>query len=161
MIPESLHQNAAAMAVAERFGAALLGGHAERSEPTLFLAADAVAEVCGFLKSQCGFVRLSGLTAVDWFPDSPRFEVVYLLHSVERNERLRLKCKVGEGQAVDSVAGIWRSADWHEREVFDMFGIPFVNHPNLRRILMPADWDGHPLRKDYPVHGRKYSYKDE
>jgi len=99
---------------------------------------------------------------VDWHPADPRFEVVYLLHSLEKNARLRLKCWISGSQCeIDSVTGVWRGADWYEREVFDMFGIGFRNHPDLRRILMPNDWEGNPLRKDYPVHGYKYSYKNE
>jgi NADH-quinone oxidoreductase subunit C len=99
---------------------------------------------------------------VDWHPADPRFEVVYLLHSMGRNQRLRLKCWVSEQAAeIDSVTGVWRSAKWYEREVFDLFGIRFRNHPDLRRIMMPDDWEGHPLRKDYPVHGHKYSYPNE
>jgi len=97
----------------------------------------------------------------------PRFEVVYHLHSMPRpgitqDERLRLKCKVGgDRPEVESVWSVWPCADWYEREIFDLFGIGFRNHPNLSRILMPEDWQGHPLRKDYPVHGYKYSYKSE
>ena len=78
------------------------------------------------------------------------------------NERLRLKCRVsGDAAEIDSVYPVWRAANWYEREVFDLFGIRFRNHPNLTRIMMPDDWEGHPLRKDFPVHGHKYSYKDE
>ena len=101
------------------------------------------------------------MTAVDWHPAEPRFEVVYHLHSIERNERLRVKCRLsGANPEIDSVYRVWRGADWYEREVFDMFGIRFRNHPNLVRILMPVDWEGYPLRKDYPVHGYKYSYRE-
>ena len=121
-----------------------------------------IVELCRYFKDEEKYIRLSGLTAVDWHPSEPRFEVVYLLHSIERNHRLRIKCKVsGVNPEIDSVYSVWRSADWHEREVFDMFGISFRNHPNLVRILMPLDWDGNPLRKDYPVHGYKYSYPNE
>ena len=92
----------------------------------------------------------------------PWFEIVYHLHSLERNERLRLKCKVdGANPEIDSVYSVWRGADWYEREIFDLFGVKFRNHPNLIRILMPDAWEGHPLRKDYPVHGYKYSYPNE
>jgi NADH-quinone oxidoreductase subunit C len=88
--------------------------------------------------------------------------VVYQLHSIGKNQRLRIKCRLaGANPEIDSVTGVWRSANWYEREVYDLFGVRFRNHPNLVRILMPVDWDGHPLRKDYPVHGYKYSYPGE
>jgi NADH-quinone oxidoreductase subunit C len=106
-------------------------------------------------------VRLGGITAVDWWPRSPRFEVVYLVQSLHDKSRLRLMVRLKEGEEIDSVTPVWRGANWYERETFDMFGIVFRNHPNLERIMMPADWEGYPLRKDYPIHGHKYSYKDE
>jgi NADH-quinone oxidoreductase subunit C len=87
--------------------------------------------------------------------------VIYLLHSIRNNRRLRIKLHVAEGEELDSVTPIWTAANWYEREVFDLFGIPFKDHPNLERIMMPADWEGHPLRKDYPKHGYKYSYSEE
>ena len=112
------------------------------------------------------FTFLAELTAVDVWPKEPRFEVIYQLHSIEKNQRLRLKCLLSgvtspDLPEIDSVTGVWRGANWYEREVFDMFGIGFRNHPNLVRILMPTDWEGYPLRKDYPVHGYKYSYPSE
>ena len=161
MIPDQLKDSPVTAALDARFGVSIEGGHAERNEPTLFVAAPAIVEVCRYLKHEQGFIRLSGLTAVDWHPATPRFEIVYLIHSIEKNLRLRLKCKVAEGAEIDSVIPVWRSANWYEREVFDMFGVTFRNHPDMRRILMPADWEGHPLRKDYPVHGYKYSYQNE
>lgn len=162
MLPDTLKENASARALDAVFASAITGGHAERGEPTLFIAAAHIVDVCRFLKQEQEFVRLSSITAVDWLPAEPRFEVVYNLHSVRRNQRLRLKCWVAEAQAeIDSLTGVWRSANWYEREVFDLFGIRFRNHPDLRRILMPTDWEGHPLRKDYPVHGYKYTYQNE
>ena len=93
------------------------------------------------------FTRLAGLTAVDYWPDAPRFAVVYLLHSLEKSLSLRLLLRLaGDAPSVASVVEVFPSANWHEREVFDMFGIHFVGHPDLRRLLMPADWQGHPLR---------------
>ena len=94
---------------------------------------------------------LSDLTAVDRFHDHPRFEVVYHLYSLQFKRRIRLKLQVEEGEAVQSVTPVWSSANWHEREVYDMFGVGFDGHPDLQRILMPEGWEGHPLRKDYPV----------
>lgn len=162
MLPDTLKEHPVAAAIDARFADAITGGHNDRNEPTLFIAPGRIVEVCRFLKNDQGFVRLSGITAVDWHPNDPRFEIVYLLHSIAKNARLRLKCWVSEASAeLDSVTGIWRAADWYEREIFDMFGVSFRNHQDLRRILMPSDWQGHPLRKDYPVHGYKYSYKNE
>jgi NADH-quinone oxidoreductase subunit C len=128
-------------------------------ETTLIVDPARIADLCRYLKDSEKFIRLSGITAVDLYPGEPRFEVVYHLHSLERNQRLRLKCRLaGAAPEIDSATGVWRGANWYEREVFDMFGIVFRNHPNLVRILMPTDWEGYPLRKDYPVHGYKYSY---
>ena len=113
-----------------------------------------LSAACAFLKQNLKFERLSTVTAVDRYPSEPRFELVYHVHSVARNERLRLKCHLsGDNPEIDSVTVIWRSANWYEREVFDLFGIRFRNHPDLRRILMPDEWEGHPLRKDYPITG--------
>lgn len=121
-----------------------------------------IVDLCRYLKQEQKYVRLSTVTAVDWHPSEPRFEVVYHLHSLERNLRLRLKCRLsGNNPEIDSVTPVWSGANWYEREVFDMFGIKFRNHPNLVRILMPTDWEGFPLRKDYPVHGYKYGYGNE
>jgi len=161
MVPDQLKDHPDAAALEAQFAGAVIGGHAEHNEPTLFIDPARIVDVCRFLKAQ-GYVRLSGITAVDWSPADPRFEVVYLLHSIQRNARLRLKCWVSETECeIDSVTSVWRCADWYEREVFDMFGVRFRNHPDLRRILMPNDWEGHPLRKDYPIHGYKYGYQNE
>ena len=162
MLPENLKDNSIAAAVDAFDSEAIRAGNTDRSELTLEIAAGKIASVCGFLKYDQKFVRLSTVTAVDRYPAEPRFEVVYHLHSIERNERVRLKCRLrGEDPAIESVTGVWRGANWYEREVFDFFGIRFRNHPDLRRIMMPDDWEGHPLRKDYPVHGYKYSYPNE
>ena len=95
----------------------------------------------------------SDLTANDWMPREPRFDVIYCLYSTRRRHRVRVKVRLPDGEAVASATGVWPAANWLEREVFDMFGIPFEGHPDLRRILMPEDWQGHPQRKDYPLEG--------
>jgi NADH-quinone oxidoreductase subunit C len=145
---------------------AILESTEAHGETTLIADPARIVDLCRYLKDSEKFIRLSGVTALDLYPGEPRFEVIYHLHSLERNQRLRLKCRLSGSNApdapeIDSVTGVWRGANWYEREVFDMFGIVFRNHPNLVRILMPIDWEGHPLRKDYPVHGYKYSYPSE
>lgn len=131
-------------------------------ETTVIADPARIVDLCRYLKNDEKYIRLSGITAVDWHPAEPRFEVVYHLHSLERNLRLRVKCRVsGTNPEIESATSVWRGANWYEREVYDMFGITFRNHPDLQRILLPTDWEGHPLRKDYPVHGYKYSYPNE
>jgi len=131
-------------------------------ETTHIIDPNQIVAACRYFKDQENYVRLSSITAVDWLPATPRFELVYHLHSLEPYRRLRLKCKVGgDKPEIASVTSVWRAADWYEREIWDMFGIHVLNHPDLQRILMPTDWEGHPLRKDYPVHGYKYSYSNE
>ena len=156
MLPENLRQHAVASAV-EAFDAdAVTGGNSDRGELTLEISASKIASVCGFLKYDQKFVRLSSVTAVDRYPQEPRFDLVYHLHSVELNQRIRLKSRIsGTDPAIDSVTSVWRSANWYEREVFDLFGISFHGHPDLTRILMPDDWEGHPLRKDYDILGKR------
>jgi NADH-quinone oxidoreductase subunit C len=156
MLPDSLREHATASEVANFDAEAVTGGKYDRGELTLEIAPERIVAVCGFLKYERDFVRLSSVTAVDRFPSEPRFEVVYHLHAVERKERLRLKCRIsGVEPEIESVTSVWRSANWYEREVFDLFGVQFRNHPNLKRIMMPEGWEGHPLRKDYPVTGTR------
>jgi len=161
MLPDKLSKYPVAAALAKSYSGAITDGHDEHGELTIFIAPPAIVDVCRFLKDEQKFIRLSGITGVDWWPDEPRFEVVYLLHSLSENQRLRLKCRVRENEEIESVTSVWRAANWYERETFDFFGVRFKNHPDLTRIMMPADWEGHPLRKDYPVHGHKYSYQNE
>jgi NADH-quinone oxidoreductase subunit C len=162
MLPDNLGEIPVAALIEAVEPGAVLGGALAHGESTLEIRADKLVAVCRFLKDQQQFARLADLTAVDCHTREPRFEVIYHLHSIDRNQRLRLKCRLPEAAAeVDSITSVWRSANWHEREIFDLFGIVFRGHPNLCRIMLPEDWEGHPLRKDYPVHGYRYSYKDE
>ena len=127
-----------------------------RGEVTLFIRRESLRSVCEFLHGAPGlnFKYLSDLTSVDRYPSEPRFEVVYHLLSLAPYQRLRLKVRVpGDNPKIESVVAIWPGANAFEREVFDLMGIQFEGHPFLRRILMPEDWQGHPLRKDYPTAG--------
>lgn len=162
MITEDVRNFSAAAAALEHHDAsAITGGAIQSGQLFLLIEPARIVDVCRFLKTS-RHMRLSGVTALDWHPLEPRFEVVYLLHSIDKNERIRLKCKLGGERAeIDSVTSIWKGANWYEREVFDLFGITFRNHPDMKRIMMPEGWEGHPLRKDYPTHGFKYSYSDE
>jgi|SRR5579871_755437 len=154
MIPEEIKALPVVGALTGALPESIVSGKAGRGELTLEVAAEKIVAVCEFLKNEQKFVRVSTVTGVDWYPEEPRFEVVYHLHSPERNERLRLKCRLpGENPEIDSVTGVWRGANWYERETFDLFGIRFRNHPDLRRIMLPEGWVGYPLRKDYPVTG--------
>ena len=122
-----------------------------RGQNYLILPRESLLPAARYLKAECGFNMLADLTAVDYPKKEKRFEVVYQLYSFSRNERLRVKAPLGEGETIESVISVWAGADWLEREVFDMFGIRFDHHPNLRRILLPDEWQGHPLRKDYGI----------
>ena len=128
----------------------------DREELTIWVEKGSIREACAILRDdpECPFNYLCDLTAVDWYPSEPRFEVVYHLLSIPKKERVRLKVKLdGSSPAIESVTSVWPSANFYEREVFDLFGVRFTGHPNLKRIMMPDDWEGHPLRKDYPVEG--------
>jgi NADH-quinone oxidoreductase subunit C len=132
------------------------GVNFDRDEMTIYVERSAIREACVLLKEDpaCPFNVFSDLTCVDWYPSEPRFEVVYHLLSIPNKERVRLKVKLNSSSlAVESITSIWPGANYLEREVFDLFGIRFTGHPYLRRILMPEDWEGYPLRKDYPVEG--------
>jgi len=136
-----------------------------RGENTYFVAPANIVEILKILKEEFGFTYLVDLTAVDFLGiKTPRFEIVYYLHrfgeEYDENIRVRIKAQITEEDAaVDSVTSIWIGADWLEREVFDMFGIVFKGHPDLRRILMPEDYDEYPLRKDFNVRNREPSKK--
>ena len=145
-------------AVVEALQTALPGAVEEttefRDETTLVVGRERVLEVLAYLRDGATprFEVLTDLTAVDRLPAVPRFEVVYLLTAYAPPARLRLKTRLAEADPVaPSATGLWPAADWLEREVYDLFGIRFAGHPDLTRILLPDDWEGHPLRKDYPL----------
>lgn len=150
----------------EQCGEALREVKVWRNETTVILSPQDLVRVCRFLRDDpdLAFDFLSDVTGVDRLKlpqASPRFEVVYNLYSLQHRRRLRLKVRVDEGEAVPTVTGVWETANWHEREVYDLFGVPFEGHPDLRRILMPDDWEGHPLRKDYPVEASPRWWEEE
>jgi len=136
--------------------AAVEGAKFDREEMSIFIERSSIREACALLRDDpgCPFTFLSDVTCVDWYPSEPRFEVIYHLLSIPKKERVRLKVRLGnDSPSLESVTSIWPSANYFEREVFDLFGIRFTGHPYLRRIQMPENWEGHPLRKDYPVEG--------
>jgi NADH-quinone oxidoreductase subunit C len=137
-------------------GAALEAGRSV-DFATIYVPADRLVETCKALRDtpSLDFKVLTEITAADYLPREPRYEVVYHLLSILKRLRLRLKVRVAGDGALPTVQGVWRGAGWPEREVWDMFGIVFDDHGDLRRLLMPEDWEGHPARKDYPVQIRK------
>jgi NADH-quinone oxidoreductase subunit C len=122
-----------------------------RGQNFLILPKENFLAAANYLKAEHGFTLLADLTAMDFPKEEKRFQVVYQLYSFSRNERLRLKVPLADGETIESAIPVWGVADWLEREVYDMFGIRFEHHPNLRRILLPDEWQGFPLRKDYPI----------
>ena len=140
-----------------------------RGDTWLYIRKERLLEVCRLLRDDpdLGYLYISDITAIDWLPhwekgEKPkRFEVVYNLYSPVHFRRIFLKVRVDDGEAVPSVMGIWEGANYPEREVYDMFGIPFERHPNLKRILMPDDWVGYPLRKDFPLGGEEIPFAQD
>jgi NADH-quinone oxidoreductase subunit C len=143
----------------KRFKSGIIATTHLREEVSHIVDKTNLVEICQFLKSDPAVQMdyLVDVIGVDYAPASPRFEVVYHLYSISQRLRIRLKVKIDEGESLPSVTAIWPAADFPEREAYDMYGIIFDGHPNLTRIYMPHDWDGFPLRKDYPLRG----YKDE
>ncbi len=139
----------------ERFPSSILEEKTFRGEMTVKVPKGEVLEICKFLYSDpdSEYRFLTDLCGLDFFPQRPRFGVAYLLYSMKNNERLRLKTKIAEGESIASVESIWKAANWLEREVYDLFGIRFDNHPDQTRILLWEGYEGHPLRKDYPLEG--------
>ena len=143
--------------IREKFPQAVVETDDFRGEQTIVLSPASLVAVCTYLLKNLRYTYLSSVTAVDWLERVPRYDVVYHLLSIPNQSELRLKVRVGQkGEdhpSVPTVTGIWPTANWFEREVYDLFGILFKGHPDLRRILMPMDWTTHPLRKDYPLSG--------
>lgn len=134
-----------------KFGPALLDAMVDRKQAILTVDRGRLVEIALHLRDEEKFDMLADLTAVDWPKREKRFDVVLNLYSFPKNERLRLKVHAADAQAVPSVVSVWPTANWQEREVFDMFGIIFSGHPELKRILLPDEWQGYPLRKDYDI----------
>lgn len=141
----------------ERFAEAILDIRSFRDELTVIVDREKIVEICSFLKEDedLSYNLLSDLCGADYLPREPRFEVIYNLISMKNKVRLRLKVLVpGNEPTVQSVTSVWGTANWHERETYDMYGIVFKEHPDLRRIYMPEDYIDFPLRKDFPLMGR-------
>ena len=124
-------------------------------EVTVVVPRERILEIVQFLRQdeRVAFDLLADLTAADWPEREKRFDVIYHMYSISRNHRLRVKIHVAPGESVSSVTPVYNAAEWHEREVYDLFGVTFDKHPDLRRILLPDEWKGHPLRKEYPLEG--------
>jgi NADH-quinone oxidoreductase subunit C len=150
---EGLAGHPAVKAVLAWKSEALVDAKFDRGELTLTIATGEIRSAAATVQAAC-YNFFEDVTAVDWFPSSPRFQLSYHILSHQYKERIRLRVMVdGEAPAVESITSVWPSANFYEREVFDLFGIRFEGHPDLRRIMMPDEWQGHPLRKDYPVEG--------
>ena len=139
--------------IATGVSGAVLSAKEFAREITVTVERAKVADVARHLKEKEDFCYCVDVTAVDWRDRQPRFDVVYHFYSFSKNERIRIKCGAAEGEEVPSIATIFLAANWPERETWDMFGIPFAGHPDLRRILTWEGFHGHPLRKDFPVEG--------
>jgi NADH-quinone oxidoreductase subunit C len=152
-VVDAMADHAAVKAILAWNAKALVDATFDRSELTLTIDPEQIVAATEALRV-AGYNYFEDMTAVDWFPSTPRFQLSYHFVSHSLKERIRLKVFVdGETPSITSITPAWPSANYFEREVFDLFGISFEGHPNLRRILMPEEWQGHPLRKDYPVEG--------
>jgi NADH-quinone oxidoreductase subunit C len=152
-VVDGMAQHPAVKAILAWNAEALTDAKFDRGELTLTIAPGEI-RAAALVVQAAGYNFFEDLTAVDWFPASPRFQLSYHILSHGYKERIRLRVMVEEAElAVESITSVWPAANYYEREVFDLFGVRFEGHPNLRRIMMPDDWQGHPLRKDYPVEG--------
>lgn len=152
------HGSAPLRRLIEAMPEAVQATHAHLGDATVLVDAGHVVDVLRFLRddADCEFEMLTDLCAVDYLGETPRFEVVYHLYSVTRNHRLRIKARVAEDPCeIATACDVWPSANWMEREVWDLYGIRFVGHPNLKRLLLYEEFEGHPLRKDYPKEKRQ------
>ena len=150
---EGIPEHPAVQAILAWNPQALTDAKFDRGELTLTIAAEEIRAAAATVQA-AGYNFFEDMTAVDWFPSSPRFQLSYHILSHAYKERIRLRVLLDEADpAVETITPVWPAANFYEREVFDLFGIRFEEHPNLRRILMPDDWEGHPMRKDYPVEG--------
>jgi len=147
--------NRAVVKLKEKFASSIIEVVEFRGEVTLTIKKEDLLAVLAFLKQSLQYNLLTDVTAIDYLgKKEERFMMVYLLCSIPNKDRLRIKAAVSEADCrIESASKVWATADWLEREVYDLFGITFENHPDLRRILMTPDWEGHPLRKDYPLQG--------
>ena len=146
--------NRAVVKLKERFAESVLDCKEFRGEVTVTVKKEKILEVLKCLKEDLRYNFLTDVTAVDYLGQDPRFMVVYNLYSIPNKDRIRIKAPVTEADCtIDSACPLWNTANWLERECFDLMGIKFLNHPNLVRIMMTDDWVGHPLRKDYPLQG--------
>ncbi|HZC44021.1 MAG TPA: NADH-quinone oxidoreductase subunit C [Acidobacteriaceae bacterium] len=140
-------------ALTEQLPDAIQNAKYDREELTLTIARESIVAACRTLQT-AGYNFLADVTAVDWYPNQPRFQISYHILSLSLKQRIRLAVRVEEGDpSVDSITGVWPAANFYEREIFDLFGVRFGGHPNMRRILLPEDYQGNPLRKDFPVEG--------
>lgn len=142
------------------FGDRIAGNVEFRGEQTVSVVLDGLRDVLSKCRKELGYEMVLDISSVDHFGEDPRFEIVYELATVDDSKRLRVKAKVGEGEKVPTASDLWAGANWHEREVWDMMGIPFSGHPDLRRILMWEGYPYHPLRKDFPLAGRPTNMPD-
>ena len=124
----------------------------DRGELTLTVAPETIVAAMQAAQT-AGYNFFEDLTAVDWYPTAPRFQLSYSVLSHKLKQRIRIVARIDEGQTIASITSVWPAANFYEREVFDLFGVTFAGHPGLTRIMMPENWEGHPLRKDYPVEG--------
>jgi NADH-quinone oxidoreductase subunit C len=151
---DQLKDNPALAALLSWNAKAIEGAKFDRDELSIYIARENIRDACAQLKSQRLTDYMSDLTCADYYPREPRFEMAYHLLSIARKDRVRLKVRVsGDDPVIESITAVWPSANFFEREIFDLFGIRFLGHPYMRRIMLPEDWEGHPLRKDYPVEG--------